>query len=100
MYPGGCHDNRLLIKSSACPFVNLGGPKASPVQVVSDLYTILDGLSTLKDVIIAVVGDCANGIAADIIRGSRMGYKVRCVCPASCKPTEQLITEFVRVMSS
>ena len=84
-----------LAEYASIPVINGLTDYAHPCQVLADLMTIREKMSTLEGLHMCYIGD-GNNMANSLIAGGLiMGMKVSCATPAGYKPDPQIL-EFTK----
>ena len=80
-----------LAEHSTIPVINGLTNQSHPCQIMADLMTIEERLGPIAKQTVAWVGD-GNNVAASFIHAAvRFGFKLRLACPASLRPSVDLL---------
>ena len=84
-----------MAQYATIPVINGLTDSFHPVQILSDVFTMIEKFSKIEEIKVAYVGD-GNNVAHSLINGAAVfGYELRVATPTGYEPEEAIVREAV-----
>ena len=86
-----------LARYSDVPVINGLSDCAHPCQALSDIFTVMEKMKTLKGVTIAYVGDGNNVLNSLLLVSAKTGVNMRVATPSAYRPSQDVVETALKI---